>query len=66
MLTRGGQFDLLTEARNPASAEIDALPTIEMLHVINAADREVALSVEREIPNIARAVDAITARLEEI
>src|SRR5690348_7908373 len=56
---------LLTEARNAASAEIDALPTVEMLQVINAADREVALSVEREIPNIARAIDAITARLEE-
>jgi N-acetylmuramic acid 6-phosphate etherase len=65
LLTRAGQFDLLTEARNPASAEIDALSTVEMLHVINAADREVALSVEREIPNIAQAVDAITARLEE-
>src|SRR6185503_456010 len=50
---------------NPASAEIDALPTLDMLRVINAADREVPVSVEREITNIARAVDAITNRLEE-
>jgi N-acetylmuramic acid 6-phosphate etherase len=57
--------NLLTETRNPASAEIDALPTLDMLRVINAADREVALSVEREIASIARAVDAITDRLEE-
>ena len=57
--------NLLTETRNPASAEIDALPTLDMLRVINAADQEVALSVEREIANIARAVDAITDRLEE-
>jgi N-acetylmuramic acid 6-phosphate etherase len=64
LLTRAAQFDLLTEARNSASAEIDALPTLDMLRVINAADREVALSVESEIPNIARAVDAIAARLE--
>jgi len=56
---------LLTETRNPASAEIDALPTLDMLGVINAADREVPVSVEREITNIARAVDAITNRLEE-
>jgi len=56
---------LLTETRNPASAEIDALPTLDMLRVINAADREVPVSVEREITNIARAVDAITNRLEE-
>ena len=57
--------NLLTETRNPASAEIDALPTLDMLRVINAADREVAVSVEREIASIARAVDAITDRLEE-
>jgi N-acetylmuramic acid 6-phosphate etherase len=56
--------NLLTETRNPASAGIDALPTLDMLRVINAADREVALSVEREIPNIARAVDGIAERLE--
>jgi N-acetylmuramic acid 6-phosphate etherase len=56
--------NLLTETRNPASAEIDALPTLDMLRVINAADREVAVSVEREIPNIARAVDDIAERLE--
>jgi N-acetylmuramic acid 6-phosphate etherase len=56
--------DLLTETRNSSSTSIDALPTTEMLRVINAADREVALAVEREIPNIARAVDAITSRIE--
>jgi len=39
--------NLLTETRNPASAEIDALPTLDMLRVINAADREVPVSVER-------------------
>jgi N-acetylmuramic acid 6-phosphate etherase len=56
--------NLLTETRNPASAAIDALPTIEMLRVINAADQEVALSVQRELPHIAAAVDAIVHRLE--
>lgn len=56
--------DLLTETRNPASAAIDALPTLDMLRVINAADQEVALSVQRELPHIATAVDAIVDRLE--
>ncbi|MGO9257366.1 MAG: N-acetylmuramic acid 6-phosphate etherase [Bryobacteraceae bacterium] len=53
--------DLLTEQTNPASAAIDGLPTEEVLRIINAEDRQVALAVEREIPAIARAVDSITA-----
>src|SRR5271157_5902328 len=50
---------LLTEQRNPASAAIDTLPTEEVLRIINAEDRKVADAVDREIPAIARAVDAI-------
>jgi N-acetylmuramic acid 6-phosphate etherase len=57
--------DLLTETQNPASAEIDALPVAEMLRVINAADREVPMAVERELPDIARAVEAIAEQLEK-
>lgn len=56
--------DLVTEAQNPASSGIDALSTIEMLRVINDADQQVAIAVQRELPHIARAVDAIVARLE--
>jgi N-acetylmuramic acid 6-phosphate etherase len=56
--------DLLTEAQNPASLTIDALSTLDMMRVINTADQDVALAVERELPSIARAVDAIVARLE--
>jgi N-acetylmuramic acid 6-phosphate etherase len=55
--------NLLTEQSNPASAHIDTLSTLEMLRVINAEDRKVADAVEREIPAIARAVDAIAAAL---
>jgi N-acetylmuramic acid 6-phosphate etherase len=51
--------NLLTEQANAASAHIDALSTIEMLRIINAEDRKVAEAVDREIPSIARAVDAI-------
>jgi len=52
---------LLTEQPNPASAGIDALPTLDMLRVINAEDRKVAEAVGAELPAIARAVDAIVA-----
>ncbi|MGH9639093.1 MAG: N-acetylmuramic acid 6-phosphate etherase [Bryobacteraceae bacterium] len=55
--------DLLTEAANPASAQIDAMPTLDLLRTINAADAEVAPAVEREIEAIAHAVDEVTARL---
>jgi N-acetylmuramic acid 6-phosphate etherase len=54
---------LLTETRYKPSERIDELPTIEMLQVINAADREVADAVAHEIPAIARAVDAIAEAL---
>ena len=55
---------LLTEARYKPSEHIDELSTIEMLKVMNEADREVADAVGREIPAIARAVDAIAAALD--
>src|ERR1017187_10484325 len=57
--------DLLTERRNPASEGIDALPSADILAIVNAEDRQVADAVGRETPRIAQAVDAIAARLEE-
>jgi N-acetylmuramic acid 6-phosphate etherase len=50
---------LLTEQPNPASESIDSLPTEAILRVINSEDRKVAEAVASEIPNIARAVDAV-------
>ena len=58
------RHDLTTEARNPASAAIDALPTARMLEVMNSADAEIAEAVRLQIPAIAAAVDGITERLE--
>jgi N-acetylmuramic acid 6-phosphate etherase len=55
---------LLTEQSNPASAAIDTLATARMLEVINREDQKVADSVAREIPAIARAVDAVVAAME--
>lgn len=52
---------MITEGRNPASETIDQLTTEQMLTVINQEDQKVALAVEAILPQIARAVDAITA-----
>ena len=56
---------LLTETRHPDTARIDQLSTLEMLEVINAADRLVADAVHAELPRIALAVDGIAERMEK-
>ena len=50
---------LLTEQLNPASRDIDAKPTAEILGIINQQDHGVAPAVAAEIPRIAQAVDGI-------
>src|SRR6267154_1337452 len=49
----------LTEQRNPSSQNIDRMNSLEIIRLMNREDRKVAAAVEREIPAIARAVDAI-------
>jgi N-acetylmuramic acid 6-phosphate etherase len=48
-----------TEQRNPRSRGLDRKSTLEILRVLNREDARVALAVRRELPKIARAVDAI-------
>jgi N-acetylmuramic acid 6-phosphate etherase len=55
---------LVTESRLPDSLEIDQADTVLMLRTINEQDKRVALAVEKELPNIARAVDLIADRLK--
>ena len=55
---------LLTEARNPATENLDQLSTLDLLKTMHAADRDVLTAVERELPNVARAVDAIVECLD--
>jgi N-acetylmuramic acid 6-phosphate etherase len=55
---------LLTELRNPATEHLDELPTLEMLTLINAEDAKVAVAVQAELPQIAKAVDAIAGRFD--
>jgi N-acetylmuramic acid 6-phosphate etherase len=50
---------LKTEQRNPRAGGLDRKSTLEILRVLNAEDARVALAVRRELPKIARAVDAI-------
>lgn len=53
---------LPTEARNPASENLDELSTLDMLRIINDEDAKVAAAVRKELPQIARAVDEIAQR----
>lgn len=50
---------MMTESRNPASAEIDTLSTLDMLAVINKEDQKVPLVVEAVLPEVAKVVDRV-------
>ena len=52
-----------TEQRNRNSRGLDRKSTLEILRVLNREDARVALAVRRELPKIARAVDAIVRAL---
>ena len=54
---------LLTEQVNPASENLDALSTLDMLAVFHHEDRRVLEAVDRALPRLAEAVDAIAACL---
>jgi N-acetylmuramic acid 6-phosphate etherase len=56
---------LSTEQRNPATARIDSVSTLEMVRLINAEDQKVALAVERVLPEIAQAIDLIAAQFRQ-
>lgn len=51
--------EVITEFRNENTKDIDIIPTIEMVKKINDEDKIVALAVEEELENIAKAVDLI-------
>ncbi|HXY23695.1 MAG TPA: N-acetylmuramic acid 6-phosphate etherase [Candidatus Acidoferrum sp.] len=52
-----------TEQRNPASRKLDRMAARGIVELMNREDREVAAAVGRELPKIARAVDAIVAAI---
>ncbi|MEI6858122.1 hypothetical protein [Psychrilyobacter sp.] len=51
---------MITENRNKNTMNIDLLDTLEMVKVINDEDKKVALAVEKELENIAKAIDKIS------
>lgn len=55
---------LTTEKRNPRTMDIDLVSTEEMIRLINDEDKKVAYAVEKEISNIAKAIDLIVDRLK--
>jgi N-acetylmuramic acid 6-phosphate etherase len=54
---------LSTEQVNRASANLDQKSSLEIARIINAADAEVVPAVKRALPQIARAIDAISDAL---
>uniref|UniRef100_UPI00387DD473 N-acetylmuramic acid 6-phosphate etherase n=1 Tax=Candidatus Cetobacterium colombiensis TaxID=3073100 RepID=UPI00387DD473 len=56
---------LTTETRNENTMDIDQVSTMEMVKKINDEDKKVALAVEKELPQIAGAIDGIVERMKK-
>ena len=56
---------LTTESRNQNTLNIDKVSTSEMVKIINNEDKKVAEAVERELPQIAEAIDEIVERMHK-
>src|SRR5258708_25565305 len=54
-----------TEQRNAASKNLDRMTAGEIVRLMNREDRRVAVAVGRELPSIARAVDAIVGAIRK-
>jgi N-acetylmuramic acid 6-phosphate etherase len=57
-------IQLASEQVNPASQSIDRMSALDIVRLMNAEDATVARAVERELHQIAQAVEAIAARLQ--
>lgn len=55
---------LVSEDRNADSMNIDKLPVEDILHLINQQDMSVATAVQKQLPNITKAVEKIVAAFE--
>jgi len=55
---------MTTEDYNESTINLDMLPTIEMVRVMNEEDKKVAFAVEKAIPDISKAIDIIAERLD--
>ena len=55
---------LETERVNPATMDIDRLSPLEIVQVMNSEDAKVAQAIQHELPHVARAIEAIAARMQ--
>lgn len=55
---------LLTEGRNPRTVDIDKMSTLDMVALINRENRRVEDAVDEALPQIAEAVDIISASMQ--
>jgi len=55
----------LTEKRSAASKNLDSMTAAEIVRLMNREDRRVAVAVGRELPAIARAVEAIVGAIRK-
>lgn len=53
------KLEIITEYRNENTKDIDLVSTIDMVREMNEEDKIVALAVEEELENIAKAIDVI-------
>ena len=56
---------IATEQRNTATTAIDTLSTQDLVALINHADKEVPLAVEKILPALAMAVDETASRIRQ-
>ncbi len=56
---------LTTETQNEATKNIDLLSTREMVKLINDEDKKVAPAIEKELDNVAKAIDMITENFKK-
>lgn len=54
----------ITEQENPKTVEIDKASTLDAARLISDEDKSVAFAVEKVLPEIAKAIDAVVARLQ--
>ena len=64
-MMKGSLEKLVTEGRNPNTMDIDQKSTLGIIESINNEDKLVALAVEKEKENIAKAVDIIVDRMKK-
>ena len=58
--------DVMSEARNPQTLDLEALTTIELVSRFNQQDALVAEAVKATLPDVGNAVDAAAASLKPV